>query len=243
MVLLTRLGIAFTALFGLILILSIALVALQRRRQRQRHSPSPYAIQDTYASSLSVNSPGAGKAWLLPMSTRDVICVEDKRYASSSSMALESCTPSSTRSTLVLSDSFRSSDISEKRSASETWRIVMEKVRALLSAKRANTHQVPEIRITFPDELTQDDEETLYYATISEADNASNESDKPQQKVMQGRRRPRIVVVQMSESGSGAAFVRDVVEDEQAEISMCGKTTPRHLENIDLDTVGGLREK
>ncbi|KAK9488873.1 hypothetical protein V1527DRAFT_448880 [Lipomyces starkeyi] len=242
MVLLTRLGIAFTALFGLFLILSVALVALQRRR-RQRHSPSPYAIQDTYASSLSVNSPGAGKAWLLPMSTRDVICIEDKRYTSSSSMALDSCTPSSTRSTLAVSDSFRSSGISETRSASETWRIVMEKMRALLSAKRANTAQVPEIRITFPEELTQDEEETLYYASISEADNAPNESDKSQQKVMQGRRRPRIVIVQMSESGSGAAFVRDVVEDEQAEISMYGKTTPRHLENADLDTVGGLREK
>ncbi|KAK9384743.1 hypothetical protein V1515DRAFT_319523 [Lipomyces mesembrius] len=242
MVLLTRLGIAFTALFGLILILSIALVALQRRRQRHS-TTSPYAIQDTYASSLNVNSPGAGKAWLLPMSTRDVIYVEDKRYASSSSMALESCTPSSTRSTLAVSDSFRSSEFGEKRSARETWRIVMEKVRALLSAKRANTPQVPEIRITFPDELTQDEEETLYYATISEADSSPNESDKPQQKVMQGRRRPRIVVVQMSESGSGAAFVRDVVEDEQAEISMYGKTTPSHLENVDLDTVGGLREK
>ncbi|KAK9372867.1 uncharacterized protein V1513DRAFT_404430 [Lipomyces chichibuensis] len=238
MVLLTRLGIAFTALFGLILTLSVALVALQRRR-RQRHSPSPYAIQNTYASSLSVNSPGAGKAWLLPISMRDVICVEDKRYASCSSISLESCTPSSTRS-LAVSDSFRSN---EKRSASETWKIVMGKVRALLRAKRANTVQVPEIRITFPDELAQDDEETLYYATISETGNTPDESEKPQQQVMQGRRKPRIVVVQMSESGSGAAFVRDLVEDEQAEISMYGKTAPCHLENVDLDTVGRLREK
>ncbi|KAK9322489.1 hypothetical protein V1517DRAFT_323292 [Lipomyces orientalis] len=236
MVLLTRLGIVFTVLLVVIIVLLVALLVL-RRRQRPRHAGSPYGIQNTNASNLSVNSPGAGKAWLLPLSTRDVIYVEDKRFEST--VTLESCTPSSTRSTLVAGQSPRSSELGDKSGACEAWKVVMRKVRALVGANRASTRPVPEIRITFPDELMQNEEESLYYATVSEA--AANESDKSRPKVKPAGRRPRVVVVQMSESGSGAAFVRDIVEDEHA--NMNEKTSASQLENVDLETVGGLSEK
>ncbi|KAK9248250.1 hypothetical protein V1506DRAFT_529420 [Lipomyces tetrasporus] len=233
MVLLTRLGIVFTVLLVLIIILSVALLVLHRR-QRPRLDRSPYWIQYTNASNLSVNSPGAGKAWLLPLSTRDVICVEDKRFEST--VTFESCTPSSTRSTLVAGQNPRSSELGDKSRACESWRTVMRKVRALVGAKRTNTRPVPEIRITFPDELVQEEEESLYYATVSEADSGAN-----RQNVKPAARRPRVVVVQMSESGSGAAFVRDIVEDEHADMNE--KASASQLENVNLETIGGLREK
>ncbi|KAK9240558.1 hypothetical protein V1525DRAFT_395336 [Lipomyces kononenkoae] len=239
MALLTRLGVAFTVVLALLLIFSVVVLAVQqwrrRRQQRQRHSRlSPYSIEeDTNASSLSVNSPGAGKAWLLPVSTRDITGTVDKTDASSDCLSLEPC---STRSTLVASESCRSSVFLEKKSSPrQTWKkVVTEKVRALLSPRRATRPEVPEIRITFPDELIEDDEQTLYYASLSEADN--------QQKVKgSSGRAPRMVIVQMSESGSGAAFVRDVVEPDHAEIN--NMTGRHHLENFDPQTIGRLREK
>ncbi|KAK9368467.1 hypothetical protein V1509DRAFT_68906 [Lipomyces kononenkoae] len=241
MTLSTRLGVAFTVVFALMFILSLVLLALQWRRRRCSRQRSPYSIEeDTNASSLSVNSPGAGKAWLLPVSTRDITGNNlDKADASFD----ESCVPCSTRSTLVASDSCRSSQFLEKKSGRQTWKVVTEKARTLLSPKRACRPEVPEIRITFPEELIEDDEQTLYYASLPGADNEKSQQQQqvpqPQNVKKNGSRRPRMVVVQMSESGSGAAFVRDIVETDQAETNnMTGG--PRHLAKVDLDA---LREK
>ncbi|KAK9463708.1 uncharacterized protein V1516DRAFT_668507 [Lipomyces oligophaga] len=98
---------------------------------------------------------------------------------------------------------------------------------------------VPEIRITFPDD--EDDDDEIYASSITSRDSDSStisddsvstlSSESSILSASRPKKKPRVVVVQISESG--AAFVRDLVEDQDSQ----SDPVESKWQNIDLNGV------
>ncbi|KAK9475639.1 hypothetical protein V1514DRAFT_23536 [Lipomyces japonicus] len=212
--LVTPLTVTLVVLFVVILLLVAVLRIVQRANKHSHGNTSTSATGHLMDSHMS----STGKAWLLPVSSVGLAQSNGKSVTvNESSYALArhdtSDTSFSTATTLA--------------EDSQSRCLVWARLAHLLLCRGKNldaddSKKVPEIRITFPDDFSDDEDVPTH---------------------QRQRRKSRVVVVQISESG--AAFVKDIDDhDNNVYDVSIDKLKPRsQVETMDLEQLSGVQGK
>lgn len=233
----------------------VGLIFLLSRKRRSAHLASSRSHNRSSSVLLSAPPEAAEKSsdFQIPVSS-DLVLASDTPRAARTSLTLARTI--SNASTLVGTEN----SILVKKCSHPS--ALTSFARSFSFSARKSKQEIPEIRITFPEEYDSDD------SNYSSDSNTSFDTGSPpptpatgdlvlsKHRPRQKRRKPRCVVVEISESGP--AFVRDLVEsdDDDQEINIRAdllseqriaslKNDPAAglmLHDVDLNTVGGLRE-